>query len=294
MLNSWIDLKAPSSSEVREACEKLNLPWKDVFGAVTPGQLPELKKLPQNRWMIVLRCSETTTGNTKAADLRKLTTKILLMVSTQPREGLLTVHREPLPLLDQVKKSGAQNVSELIYEITRRSLESFRPMIRESEDLISQADRGLIPGSKHPMRVSHLLPALHRTGRALSSLKRVLNQTEEVVSEYSALMPPALVNDLERLVTRQADHVAELADEVRQLMALYLAIASYRTAEVTRVLTVVSAVFLPLMVVASVYGTNFDFIPGWHHAVGVWFMIGTMVLIAAGTITWFYRRGWLR
>jgi Mg2+ and Co2+ transporter CorA len=55
-------------------------------------------------------------------------------------------------------------------------------------------------------------------------------------------------------------------------------------------LTVLSAIFMPLTLIAGIYGMNFDFMPELHHPRGYFFTLGAMALIAAGLARYF--RGW--
>ena len=53
----------------------------------------------------------------------------------------------------------------------------------------------------------------------------------------------------------------ELLEDVNNLLSIQLALASHRTNEVVRVLTVFSVFFLPLTFIVGIYGMNFQFMP---------------------------------
>ena len=59
------------------------------------------------------------------------------------------------------------------------------------------------------------------------------------------------------------------------------------------VLTVLSAVFMPLTLIAGIYGMNFDNMPELHFSWGYLFVIIGMLLIAGGMVIYFKIRGWL-
>ena len=86
----------------------------------------------------------------------------------------------------------------------------------------------------------------------------------------------------------------EIHDNVSNLLTVQLNLASHRTNEVMRILTVFSAFFLPLTFLVGVYGMNFEFMPElsrrWAYP-AVW---GVMVIITLGIYIWFRRRGWLK
>jgi Mg2+ and Co2+ transporter CorA len=60
------------------------------------------------------------------------------------------------------------------------------------------------------------------------------------------------------------------------------------------VLTVVSAVFLPLTLIAGIWGMNFEFMPELSHPLGYPLALSAMLLISGGMMVVFYLRGWFR
>ena len=67
---------------------------------------------------------------------------------------------------------------------------------------------------------------------------------------------------------------------------------SHRLNDVLRILTVMSVVFLPLTLIASIWGMNVR-VPGEGDIGAFWIILGTMVVILAGMVAFFRRRGWL-
>jgi len=58
-------------------------------------------------------------------------------------------------------------------------------------------------------------------------------------------------------------------------------------------LTIISAIFLPLTLVAGIYGMNFNDMPELRQPFGYPLALGAMGLIAIGMIWWFRVRGWM-
>jgi len=61
-----------------------------------------------------------------------------------------------------------------------------------------------------------------------------------------------------------------------------------------QILTVISAVFLPLTLLAGIYGMNFENMPELQESYGYPAVLGLMVMIAAVMLYVFYRRGWFK
>jgi len=68
------------------------------------------------------------------------------------------------------------------------------------------------------------------------------------------------------------------------------------TNNIITVLTIISAIFLPLTLIAGIYGTSFKegFVPGTNNPYGFYIMVAVMVAVALILTLIFKRRGWLR
>ncbi len=58
-------------------------------------------------------------------------------------------------------------------------------------------------------------------------------------------------------------------------------------------LTIISAIFLPLTLIAGIYGMNFERMPELRYPLGYPLALGGMGLVAAGMFLWFRSKGWM-
>ena len=77
------------------------------------------------------------------------------------------------------------------------------------------------------------------------------------------------------------------------LLNTHFSLVSHRLNQVMRVLTITTVIFLPLALLAGIYGMNFQFMPelSWHF--GYFGVLGTMVAFVLVLIAVFKRREWL-
>jgi Mg2+ and Co2+ transporter CorA len=68
---------------------------------------------------------------------------------------------------------------------------------------------------------------------------------------------------------------------------------SHRTNEIMRVLTVLTAIFLPLNLISGIFGMNFEYIPLLHQASGFWLAMGLMVFVAVSLVFYFWRKNYI-
>jgi magnesium transporter len=77
------------------------------------------------------------------------------------------------------------------------------------------------------------------------------------------------------------------------LMEVQHLVSNYRTNEIIVVLTVLSAVMLPLNLIVGFFGMNFDQFHLYHTSWGIWAVSLSMVGLSAGLIAYFRVKGWL-
>lgn len=99
--------------------------------------------------------------------------------------------------------------------------------------------------------------------------------------------------DLADLIT----HAIESAEAYRTVLSDYIQIyhsnMSYKMNDIMKVLTIFSAIFIPLSFFAGVYGTNFDRFPELHYEYAYPIFWGVIIVIAGAMLLYFRRKGWL-
>jgi len=129
------------------------------------------------------------------------------------------------------------------------------------------------------------LEAKHRTLAALLSadaspieLARIREPLRDVIAH---------IEHSQRYVERMEDQLSELHHHV----ALVL---QEKTNLRLRILTVLSAIFMPLTLIAAIYGMNFRNMPELGSRYGYPIVILVMLGIALGLLWYFSRKGWFR
>ncbi len=73
----------------------------------------------------------------------------------------------------------------------------------------------------------------------------------------------------------------------------YISVSSHRLNQIMKILTIVTAIFIPLGFLAGIYGMNFEYIPEFKYHWGYFALIGTMATIAIALMINFPRKKWL-
>lgn len=139
------------------------------------------------------------------------------------------------------------------------------------------------------------------------ALKGSIRDLDEIVDDQLAIFTPLKVVeqpllDLVRLGdlfqvaitnTESSDRAVDrLNRQARDLQIRYDLIQQEKTNQRLGVLTIISAIFLPLTLMAGIYGMNFDIMPGLHFRYGYPAVLSAMVITAGGLLWYFWSRGW--
>jgi magnesium transporter len=89
------------------------------------------------------------------------------------------------------------------------------------------------------------------------------------------------------------DYQQHLSGKVQFLLDATLGFISIEQNEVVKTLTIVSVVGVPPVLVAGVYGMNFEHMPELHWHVGYPFALGLMLVTGLLPLVWFKVRGWM-
>lgn len=94
-------------------------------------------------------------------------------------------------------------------------------------------------------------------------------------------------------IERVVNHVRRLEQNIETAVQMHFSIQSHRTNDIMRVLTVLTAIFLPLNLIAGIFGMNFEFIPLVHKSDGFWVAMGSMLVVAVVLVLVFWRKRYL-
>ena len=130
-------------------------------------------------------------------------------------------------------------------------------------------------------------------------LRQIIGPQREVLARFAQgefkLVRPHLVPYF-RDVYDSLFHISELAqgytDSLTGILQVYLNMSSNQTGEVVKLLTLITVITTPLMMIGTWYGMNFHDMPEleWKH--GYLIAAGCMVLSTAATYFYFKKRKW--
>ena len=94
-------------------------------------------------------------------------------------------------------------------------------------------------------------------------------------------------------IDRVVRHVQRLEHGVETAVQMHFNAQSNRTNGIMRTLTSITVIFLPLNLIAAIFGMNFEVIPLLHDRAGFWWILGGMLCIACSLGLVFWRKRYL-
>lgn len=171
-------------------------------------------------------------------------------------------------VLERVQRDMNQ-ISQTIFSREKTDYEEVLRKIGHVEGLNSRARESLVS-----------------IGRALSYLSRPNEIKPHKVLARS-------LKTLSRDVISLSDHSSFLSGNITFLLDATLGMSNIEQTDVIKIFSVMSVLFLPPTLIASIYGMNFQFMPELGLSLGYPLSLGLMVVAGALPYLYFKRRGWL-
>ncbi|MBW8735146.1 MAG: magnesium transporter, partial [Asticcacaulis sp.] len=86
-----------------------------------------------------------------------------------------------------------------------------------------------------------------------------------------------------------SDHATYVTGNITFLLDAALGLINLEQNNIVKVISITSVIFLPLTLIASIYGMNFEAMPGLHSPEAFWTVIVLMLAITAGLL-WIFRK----
>lgn len=115
------------------------------------------------------------------------------------------------------------------------------------------------------------------------------SKTERRALELLRVRSRDVLEHIERVI----HHVYRMEQSAEAAMQMHFSAQSNRANDIMRTLTTLTAIFLPLNLIAAVFGMNFDVLPLVHKEDGFWWAMGAMGMIGVVLLVFFWRRRYI-
>lgn len=310
-----------SLDDLRAHCEKWPVVWLDCVGlanvelieqigkmfglhplaledVVNTGQRPKVEFFDEHAFVVVNMVDDPATNRYEQISLFFGKG---FVVTFQQREGDPFDPVRKRIVASMPNRLRSRGADYLAYALIDAIVDSFFPLIESASTRTDEIEDAML---RHPLK--HQVRILHEQRRQASQLHRTVLSLRDALAGLVRSEASYIVPETKIFLNDTLDHairLVELADTQRDmttgLIEMHLSLSQARTNEVISLLTIVSAIFIPLTFLVGVWGMNFDAsaspwnMPELHTYYGYPIALGFMAFVAFGLVAFFKWKKWL-
>jgi magnesium transporter len=296
----WVDLLA-ETNEQQEFSRRILL---DVFhfhpltveDCIETRNQPKIEAFPTYLYFIVhgVRPEETSTANFVTKELDGYLGDNFVVTFHIDRFRSIKAVKQQIRNSPFACQRGA---AYLLHQILDQLVDLYMPMVDDFDQAINDLEDRVFDMKKAG---NTILEDIMDLRRSVARLRRISARQLDVLYRISrGEFPQIPVNILPffRDVHDHLQRISDLAENYRDLVGslfdIHFSVIATKTNEVMKTLAVVSAIILPLSLIAGIYGMNFEYMPELKTRNGYFLVIGVMAVLTLVLLVYFWRRGWI-
>ncbi|MBJ2176502.1 magnesium/cobalt transporter CorA [Aureibaculum sp. A20] len=287
-----------------------NIIWIDIFNA-TKEEITEVEKY-FNVELFTSQESEEIESSSKYNETEDEIGINLNFLRTEKRnhvnepvsfilkKNFLITQREQeyktfLDTYKKIKSVQPKNGTDVLLSILDTRIDFDADLIEDLTDKISGISKGLVKDNNLEREI-----LLKITGYQEStiSIRENIIEKQRILSAIlkSKFFPQKnyeIIQVMIKDVGSLLDHTSFNFERLEFLQNTFLGLVNMEQNRIIKIFTVVTVIFMPPTLIASMYGMNFKFIPELDKPWGYPFAIGLMIISSVLTLLFFKRKRWL-
>ncbi|MBP9665288.1 MAG: magnesium/cobalt transporter CorA, partial [Pyrinomonadaceae bacterium] len=296
----WVDLQGETAEQLEEAKDVLlnvfGFHYLTVEDCIEVRHQPKVEAFEKFIYLIVhgIKPGETGPSNfvTKELDAY-LGANYVVTFHVQRFRSLKTI-KQHIRASTYICHRGA---AYLLHSILDELIDLYTPIIEDFDQAIDALEDRVFDMRRTNNAV---LTDIMDVRRAVARLRRISARQLEVLHRISRGEFPQIPVNVLPFYRDVHDHlvrISDLAEGYRDLVAslfdMHFSVIATRTNDVMKTLAVVSAIILPLSLIAGIYGMNFEFMPELKQPGGYFAVLGLMAVITVLLLVYFWFKGWI-
>ena len=292
----WLDLTDPGADEVAALGELFGFHPLVLEDLLKRGQRPKLEDFDDNMFLVYFGLADSAAASTGDLELEEVHAFL-------SGGYIVTAHQRRCGVLDEVRHrlSSQTPRSEqfVVYRLLDGLTDSFFPYLDRIDERMESLDAEIF---ERPVPAQ--LEEITALRRDLVALRRVVTPQRDLLARGidDILEIPGLEADSRNYFRDVYDHAIRISDQIdsyRDLLSgsrdAYLSVVSNRLNQITKQLTLVATIFLPLSFLVGFFGQNFKWlVTNIDTAAAFWGLgIGGLVVSVIALVVWFRRGSFL-
>jgi magnesium transporter len=289
----WVDLDNPTEEEWKFVLESVfQFHPLAIEDCVAPNSLPKVEDYEDYLFIVTHAVDFTRTEKFN-------TTELDLFLG---RDYLVTFHTAPLrsvsTLIDRSLKAaavGPRGPDRIAHTLLDLLVDHYAPVIDELRAELEELEENVLARESAQKKLVNEL--LHVRGD-FTKLRTIIRPQRDVIDRLargdSKLVRPKLLpyfRDLRDNLARLEDTAAGYHERLMMAFDIHLNKAAFEANEGIKFLTAITAVTIPVMVIGTWFGMNFETMPelkhGYPWAVGATFVTTVLMVIYLKKKKWF-------
>ena len=290
----WLDIEAAPTDEVRSLLEDMGANPLAVNDAFRQRHPPKIEAFDDSTFLLFR-------GLSSVAGALEIEHQQIGIWAGQ--RLLVTYHRESSISVTQMWENESSNgmlrcPGELALKLLHYACGRYLDTMLDFEDRLADLEDGLVSDhSEEEMKalVSHR-SRLRKLKRTFSYHNSIAEQLYKLPDQYFPFLKDEH-DHLRRDVYDRCERLHSLCQMYYEICADlvegHISLSSHNLNQTMKVLTIISALFVPLTFIAGIYGMNFEYMPelGWQYA--YFGVVGFMATLAIALLVLFRRIKWL-
>ena len=291
----WVDMDSPREADDRVLLDVFHFHPLTVEDCRENRHFPKIEEFPDYFYFIVhgVRADSSPDHfNTTELD------------GFLGRNYVITYHHESFRSIDNVKKlistspvACQRGAAFLLHQILDQIVDYYLPVLDDFDERIDVVEQDIF-SLRSPS--NSILEQIMELKRSVLRLRRISAKQMDIFYRLSRgevhLIPQQMLpfyRDIHDHLVRVTDLAENYRDLISGALEAYLSVVSNRLNEIMKVLTIFSAIMLPLTFLTGFFGMNLPEITGIQSHTVYLFLWLTMLAVAGGMLFLFWRRGWI-
>ena len=296
----WVDLQGETPEQVEEAKDVL----LNVFGfhkltiedCIETRNQPKVEAFEKYFYFIVhgIRPGETNAGNFVTKELDGYLGDNFVVTFHIERFRSIKVVKQQVRNSPFICQRGA---AYLLHHILDELVDLYMPIVDDFDRAINNLEERVFDMKRS---TNAILGEIMDLRRSVARLRRISARQLDVLYRISHGEFPQIPETMLPFYRDVHDHlvrISDLAENYRDLVSglfdIHFAVTANKANDVMKTLAVVSAIILPLSLIAGIYGMNFEYMPELKSEKGYFVTLGGMVVLALALLVYFWRKGWI-
>jgi len=294
---TWVNVEQPTEQETEYLAKNYPFHPLDLDDCLSRIQRPKIDEYKDYLFLVFHfpvfnKEARVTTASQVSVFIGE---KYLITLHKGELKPLVKLFRECQIDEEARQEHFSQGSGYLLYRVIDRLVDSCLPILNKVGDNVENVEEHIFSD-----RMRGTVKEISILRRDVISFRRIIWPMRAVIASLEPKMRRFTKMDLEVYFGDMVDHVDkiwdgldEYKDIIEGLNDTHDSLASNRTNEVMRMLTIIATILLPITVVASIFGMNIPLGPFGDSAYSSLYVFLICLAIIGGMLYFFRRQRWI-